>query len=44
MMTAIGITLLVGVGLGMVVGVPLGRSIERIRPKTDKTKKKKPYR
>ncbi len=43
MMTAIGITLLVGVGLGMVLGVPLGRTIERVRPRADKsTKKKKP--
>jgi len=44
MMTAIGITLLVGVGLGMVLGVPLGRTIERVRPAkpADKAKKKKP--
>ena len=44
MMTAIGITLLVGVGLGVVLGVPLGRTIERVRPGkgADKSKKKKP--
>lgn len=43
MLTAIGITLVVGVGLGMVLGVPLGRTIERVRSaKPDKTKKKKP--
>ena len=42
MITAIGITLLVGVGFGVLVGVPLGRAVERVRPTTsDKNKKKK---
>lgn len=40
-MTAIGITLLIGVGFGVALGIPLGRSIERIRPKAGKGKKKK---
>lgn len=36
MMTAIVVTLLVGVGLGVAVGVPLGRAVERIRPRGGK--------